>query len=285
MADLPQYTGVTYDAGYFKQPEETMADYMMRLAQQRASGVLGGGGMLDTPQAEEVKTSTPLGQIQQNCPVGYVLRNGACVRADEDADTEEMPEPTMEERYKGARMLLDNPMAAKLARAVIPFGLGNVFLTDNQIEGYVRNAQNEATKSQGFLDYLMGRDGDVVLGDKGTGSGSLVTGTPTEITRGMFPEIFDPYKFSATYGQATTYPVPEPVNYLAQQEQNLQRTMGMMDTLNQLNSGSISGGNSGYYTDTGGNSYTGGSDYGGWTGVTADGSGNDWDSFGGDDTY
>jgi hypothetical protein len=281
MADLPQYTSVTYDPLYSRNPEETIYDYMQRLAAQRASGVLGGGGMLDTPAAEV--TSTPLGQVQQKCPAGYVLRNGACVRADEDA--EEMPEFTMEERYKGARMLLDNPMAAKLARAVIPFKLGNVFLTDKQIEGYVRNAQNEATKSQGFLDYLMGKDGDVVLGDKGTGSGSLVTGTPTEITRGMFPEIFDPYKFSATYGQATTYPVPEPVNYLAQQEQNLQRTMGMMDTLNQLNSGTIAAGNSGYYTDNGGNQYTGGADYGGWTGVSSDGLGNDFDSFDGDDTY
>lgn len=41
---------------------------------------------------------------------------------------------------------------------------------------------------------------------------------------------------------------------------------------------SASASSSGYYSDSSG-SYSGGSDYGGWTGVTSDGSGNDWDSF------
>jgi hypothetical protein len=284
MADLPQYTGVTYDSSYYKQPNESASDYFMRLAQQRAGGILGGGGMLNTPTVEAAEvTAQPLGQVSKNCPAGYVSRNGACVPVSQLDSMPEEEQPTMQERYEGARRLLDNPMLAAGVRAITPLGLGNVFLRDDQIEGYVRNAQNEATKSQGFLDYLMGNDGDVVLGDLGD-SGSLVTGKQTEITRGMFPEIFDPTKFSATYGQAQTFPAQMP-QFPTTQEQQVARTLGMMDTLAQLNSGSISGGDSGYYTDTGGNSYTGGSDYGGWTGVTADGSGNDWDSFGGDDTY
>lgn len=289
MQDQTQYTGVTYDSSYYRQPNESASDYFMRLAQQRAGGILGGGGMLDTPAPAEI-TKQPLGQEVKNCPAGYVLRNGACVRASENngEDTEQRV-VSNEERYNGARMLLDNPILATGIRALMPMGLGNLFMSDKQLEGYVRNTQNEATKSQGFLDYLMGNDGDVVLGDQGTGTGSLVTGIETDITRGMFPEVFNPMNFTNQMGvvssSAQTTPVQMPVNYLAQQEAQLQRTMGMMDTLNQLNSGSTSGGSSGYYSDSSGNEYTGGSDYGGWTGVTADGSGNDWDSFDGDDTY
>lgn len=63
------------------------------------------------------------------------------------------------------------------------------------------------------------------------------------------------------------------------------RTAAMSAALEQANvsnssssSGNSDWGSSGYHSDSSG-SYTGGSDYGGWTGVTADGSGNDWNSF------
>lgn len=200
MADLPQYTGVTYDAGYFKQPQESMAEYMQRLAMQRASGVLGGGGMLNTATVDQEITDKDLGSVQQNCPAGYRWNGNACVLITESDETQKLPKVSKQQAYEGARWLLDNPMAADAIRAVMPFGLGSLLMSDRQLEGQVRNTQNEATKSQGFLQYLMGKDGDVVLGDRGTGSGSLVTGKETEITRGMFPEIFDPLKFSASYG-------------------------------------------------------------------------------------
>jgi uncharacterized membrane protein YgcG len=76
MADTPRYTGVTYEQDYFRQPDESMYDFMMRLAKLRATGVLGGGGMLDTPtetvSIEEVPTQTApavaanLGMVQTN---------------------------------------------------------------------------------------------------------------------------------------------------------------------------------------------------------------------------
>lgn len=211
MADLPQYTGVTYDASYSQQPQESFADYMMRLASQRAGGVLGGGGMLNTATPQTEITDAELGQVKQNCPEGYVWNGNACVLVDQGSDQKQR-KVSNEERYKGARFLLDNPMAASAIRAVMPMGLGSLLMSDNQLEGYVRNTQNEATKSQGFLDYLMGRDGDVVLGDRGTGGGSLVTGKETEITRGMFPEIFDPMNFTKQMGVvgAQAYPVQMP---------------------------------------------------------------------------
>lgn len=212
MADLPQYTGVTYDAGYFKQPQESMAEYMQRLAMQRASGVLGGGGMLNTAAVNQEITDKELGTVTQNCPSGYRWDGNACVPINVNEGSEPVKsEPVSKEQaYKGARWLLDNPAAATLLRAVTP--LSGLFLNDFQLEGQVRNTQNEATKSQGLLDYLMGNDGDVVLGDRGTGSGSLVTGKETDITRGMFPEIFDPMNFTKQMGVvgAQAYPVQMP---------------------------------------------------------------------------
>jgi hypothetical protein len=234
MADPMQYTGYTYGSDLYRQPTETLADYMQRLAAQRATGVLGGGGMLDTPPAPITETDPVLGTVTQSCPAGFTLQNGACVRVGGGDTTEEMPQVSAEERYKGMRDLLDNPEKAAMLRALIPFGLGNVLLTDNQIEGYVRNAQNEATKAQGFFDYLGGKDGDVVTGsmDRGfwdktkeffgadreaapkgyeynpednnwtpiSGGGSLVTGQPS-IVNSMFSQYigqpFDPSRYTA----------------------------------------------------------------------------------------
>lgn len=218
MADLPQYTGVTYDAGYFKQPQESMAEYMQRLAMQRASGVLGGGGMLNTAAVNQEITDKELGTVTQNCPSGYRWDGNACVPINVNEGSEPVKsEPVSKEQaYKGARWLLDNPAAATLLRAVTP--LSGLFLNDFQLEGQVRNTQNEATKSQGLLDYLMGNDGDVVLGDRGTGSGSLVTGKETDITRGMFPEIFDPMNFTKQMGVVNSQVSPV----------NVSPTQGMM---------------------------------------------------------
>lgn len=325
MADQPQYTGVTYNAEMYKQPTETLIDYMQRLAKQRATGVLGGGGMLDTPEPI-TETDPVLGTVTQACPAGFTLQNGACVRVGGGGDTtEEIPQVSAEERYKSMRDLLDNPDKAAAMRSLMPWGTGHMFLSDDQIEGYVRNAQNEATKAQGFFDYLTGSDGDVVTGTidrslldrakeffggeaeaapKGYvigpdgksyapigGSGSLITGQATAMPYSASNPFTGNDYFNQLMAEAranvNTYPVQMPTNFLQQQqaqEAQLQATMGMMDTLNELNTGSISGGDSGYYSDSSG-SYTGGADYGGWTGVTSDGSGNDWDSFDGDDTY
>jgi len=291
MAAPVNYSGVTYDDAFYRQDQESMYDYMKRLAAQRAGGVLGGGGMLNTP-TEEI-TSTDLGTVKENCAAGYVWNGKACVPVQSGGggdDGNQLPQVSNEERIKGIRGLLENPDKRMLLQAALPFGMG-ALLSEHMLEGALRNDQNEATKSQGFLDYVMGKDGDVIdgtikpslwdrtFGDplnnipKGyefnaateryvptSGSGSLV-GSPTSITRGMFPEIFNVAEFTND------------------------RNTVMSHTLDSLNSGSISGGDSGYYTDTSGNSYTGGSDYGGWTGVTASGDGNDWDSFDGDDTY
>lgn len=319
MADPMQYSGYTYAADLYKQPTETMIDYMQRLAKQRAAGVLGGGGMLDTPEPI-TETDPVLGTVVTSCPAGFALQNGACVRVGGGDTVEEMPQVSAEERYKGMRDLLDNQEKAAMMRSLMPWGTGHMFLSDNQIEGYVRNAQNEATKAQGFFDYLTGSDGDVVTGtverslwDRITGneeapegyaigpdgksyapiggSGSLVTGQASTMPYSASNPFTGNDYFNQLMAEAranvNTYPVQMPTNFLQQQqaqEAQLQQTMGMMDTLNQLNSGAVSGGDSGYYSDDSG-SYTGGSDYGGWTGVTSDGSGNDWDSFDGDDTY
>lgn len=62
MADPVQYTGATYNADLYKLPTESMADYMIRLAKLRASGVLGGGGMLNVAEQPTPTVVTPAAQ-------------------------------------------------------------------------------------------------------------------------------------------------------------------------------------------------------------------------------
>jgi hypothetical protein len=304
MADLPQYTGVTYDNAFSRNPEESMYDYMMRLASQRASGVLGGGGMLDTPAAEEV-TSAPLGEVQQNCPPGYELRNGACVRVSSGGNYEDMPETKPVVRTAGNNFGLASDTAKTIA-AMLPGPLGllagaGIAYNDSQAIKAAQEAagipedQRSGTWFKGTEDSIGTRN----LNDREyhISIGGMATDPTNNIIENMFG--MGNYITTLTPAEAMRRAQPRTYNYLNPEvnavpmglpqlptspEAQLQRTMGMMDTLNQLNSGSISGGDSGYYSDSTG-SYTGGSDYGGWTGVTADGSGNDWDSFGGDDTY
>jgi len=162
MADPVNYSGVSYDSQYYRQPDETMFEYMQRLAQNRAKGVLGGGGMLDAAPL----TSTELGEVVTRCPAGYSWDGNACVPDGSNASSDGMQveRKSNEEIYKGLRQMLDDPEKAAMARALIPMGLGNLFLTDNQIEAAVRNYQNEATAQQGFFDYMLGKSGDVVEG-------------------------------------------------------------------------------------------------------------------------
>ena len=74
MADQPQYTGATYAAEYSKLPDETLSEYLMRLAKLRSQGILGGGGMLDVkevPVEEKSIAYTPkLGQMVINAGSG-----------------------------------------------------------------------------------------------------------------------------------------------------------------------------------------------------------------------
>lgn len=241
MADPVNYSGVSYDSQYYRQPDETMFEYMQRLAQNRAKGVLGGGGMLDAAPL----TSTELGEVVTRCPAGYSWDGNACVPDGSKASSDGMQveRKSNEELYKGLRQMLDDPEKAAMARALIPMGLGHLFLRDDQIEAAVRNYQNEATAQQGFFDYMLGKSGDVVEGgyspswlkktfgdpaadtpkgytyneDLGkyiptSGSGSLLTGGVTESVIGeLFKSSEDNYrssflnnldKFSADYAAA-----------------------------------------------------------------------------------
>lgn len=201
---------VNYDSSYYKQPNETMADYMVRLAGQRAQGILGGGGMLDAqaPVVGEEITSAPLGEVQKQCPAGYVLRDGACVPVGNGGgEGEELAPIDKEASYNNTRFLLDNPALLSLVQANVP--LGGILLREGALEGYVRNAQNEATGSQGFFDYLFGRDGDVVLGDKASGGTGTLVGDTAGVVEKLFADKYAGTPFDASrYTSENIYGAP-----------------------------------------------------------------------------
>jgi len=222
MAEQPAYTGVTYDKAYYRQEGESLFDYMRRLAELRARGILGGGGMLDTPAPAqaEIAAAAPLGEVVINQP--------------SSSDSSGPSRPiTKQEQYEGMRTMMDYPLLAAGARALIPMGLGHLFLRDSQIEANVRNAQNEATGHQGFFDYLFGRDGDVVLGDKGQGSGSLVTGKASDMPYsaanpysdgGYFDQLMNEARQNIM-GGATAYPADPAYPNFNKQTMAAQRQM------------------------------------------------------------
>ena len=290
MADLPQYTGVTYDAEMYKKPEETMSDYMLRLAKLRASGVLGGGGMLDTAKPAQVvdtNAAAPLGQVVVNRPSSG---------GNYEAPTNETTAPTVRnsstnygltpDLTKGVASLLPFPFSL-LAGAGIAYNDSEA-IKAAQIAANIPEDQRTRSWFKGAEDVIGSRD----INDKTyqVSIGGIANDPTNNIVESLFnmgnqittltPDEARRRASSAQYrSQPMTFGVPAaPTLPTLVDEAEALRTLGMMDTLAQLNTGSISGGDSGYYSDSSG-SYTGGSDYGGWTGVTADGSGNDWNSF------
>jgi len=305
MADLPQYTSVTYDPLYSRNPEETIYDYMQRLAAQRASGVLGGGGMFDVNaqipvEEKSIHYMPTLGQLVFNNPL---LRDG-----DNDIPRAESVPLTEEQRLANAVDVAtgrDINLPAVAGVVMGPAGKIIDTVATNSRNKIIDDALNSRAYTPEQKERILN---DRVLLDQMLYEGNLSQKAPEDTNRfgvdtwnwgtqvkDAIDNLIDrvtgdnikppPVAIGRTWAVDPRPQLPTLGNNLAQQERNLQRTMGMMDTLNQLNSGTIAAGNSGYYTDSSGNQYTGGADYGGWTGVSSDGLGNDFDSFDGDDTY
>lgn len=145
MADPVQYTGVTYDPSYYRSERESMADYMQRLAAQRAGGVLGGGGMLDTPIKE--LTSAPLGEVVQNCAEGYVWNGSSCVPVQqngggEGTEVKGVPETTQQKLDR----MMGRTVDPAIALAAIPT-IGGLLL--NAVDSGRKNDLLDVLEEQG----------------------------------------------------------------------------------------------------------------------------------------
>lgn len=119
MADLPQYTGASYNADLYKKPDETMSDYMLRLAKLRASGVLGGGGMLDITDTPTVVTpaAQELGVLKKNVSSGG--ESDFNMPVDTRTDAEKLRDAVAIQ--SGAK----SDWGGLLANMLTPFGLGS----------------------------------------------------------------------------------------------------------------------------------------------------------------
>lgn len=216
MADLPQYTGVTYDSTYSRNPEETMYDYMQRLASQRASGVLGGGGMLDTPAAEV--TSAPLGQVTQNCPAGYVLRNGACVPVGSTGgEYEAVERRSPEQLYRDILEYKANPnplfsggwigLLAKYGNDYTQANLREKYpdMTARMDEEFAMSRPVEVQEKKGFFDGL--KDG---ITDLTGGIVDAIVGINTPEQQAAIPVTTSLGSVPAHMLQAKTFPAQMP---------------------------------------------------------------------------
>ena len=144
---------------YRMQGDESLVDFYARLKGERKGGILGTGGLMDQVKPEEVSDIDPTTKPQE---LGRVKYNGGSLSAAQKGqyDPFEIPTLTEEERYNQSRWWLDNPEAATLAKAVLPFGLGHIGMME--AENFVRNNQNEASKKRGLWQTISGQDGDIV---------------------------------------------------------------------------------------------------------------------------
>jgi len=116
----------TYDSKFYKTPQESMYEYMQRLASQRAKGILGGGAMFDTTAVDPVTneiTDTELGVVVQKCPTGYYWneRQQACVRQDSDNGNESQLPRTQQQKVQDAADLLSGRgLKASTAVGLLP---------------------------------------------------------------------------------------------------------------------------------------------------------------------
>jgi hypothetical protein len=88
---MANYSGIEYDPNFFRGENEAMVDYMGRLIDAREGGVMGTSQGI-TPVTQEV-TDEPLGEVTQNCPVGYSWDGTRCV-PNGSGDSGETPVPT-----------------------------------------------------------------------------------------------------------------------------------------------------------------------------------------------
>lgn len=289
MADKqPAYTGASFNAEIYKSPNESMADYMIRLSRMRSQGILGGGGMFDSGPAPTVTTpdfysdETDLGVLKKNVRQSDSGSSGdgmpeAAPRTYSQANNFGWVDPSIASNIGG----LLGPLGSLIGRGLAEWNNSSAIERAQDMVDIPKEDRASAwfkdltdsigTKTINDKAYDISLGGVVV--DEPNFIERLFTNTQPTITTSLTPAEANRRANMSLFQSRIPAVTTTPVNDI-----NVARTLAMNAALNQANSGSTDWGNSGYYSDSSG-SYTGGSDYGGWTGVTADGSGNDWDSF------
>lgn len=150
MADPIPYTGVSYDTSLYRQPNESMADYMYRLAKTRAGGVLGGGGMLDTASPASAAPSAavvdPVAQQITSTALGSTTYGGGDSTTSSGWDRMKTQEQSVAEAMaRQAEFYHPNDPSTVIGMMPIPAaglfglaaeGLGN-YMDTKTIEGYL----------------------------------------------------------------------------------------------------------------------------------------------------
>jgi len=135
---MANYSGVEYDPNFFRGEDEAMVDYINRLIDTREGGVMGTAQGITAvdPVTQEV-TTAPLGEVTQNCPVGYVWDGTRCV-PDGSGDGE-TPVPT--------KATLQQMIDAKTGRSVDPALMFGLFGPLGTAMGFgIQAARNSALK-------------------------------------------------------------------------------------------------------------------------------------------
>lgn len=148
--DQPAYTGATYASEFTKLPNETLSEYMMRLAKLRAQGILGGGGMLDVKQPVPVEEKS----IAYTPKLGQVVINAGSGSGDSNNNTAERVVLTPEERMRNdiavQSGIVGDPMV--IGQHIPVIGTPLKMLTDWQRESNIEDTLRERAISQEEID-------------------------------------------------------------------------------------------------------------------------------------
>lgn len=199
MADQVNYTGASYNEAYARGNNESLFDYMQRLAKMRAGGTLGGGGMLDPAVKAQIANDAGL----TNEELGVLLKKPV-VPVSSGGDGEVVRDTrTAEEKLRDAVAHQSGTKTnwAGALMSVLPTGLfGTV------VNGLMNSSERDIIEAQ-LADRYSPEQIDAIMNDEQALADMYASGA---IVNNPLTEDFNPAEARSSFG----YIIDNPIDYI-----------------------------------------------------------------------